>query len=81
MPLNLFAVRWVDKNSGNCIEVTEIKDDQSMRFAVRDRLGLCLNKQSIWVYEPMPSERDADFLSHCRFDDFGAAAMALERSL
>lgn len=28
----------------------------------------CLNRDGRWEYEPIPSERDDDFLARCRFD-------------
>ena len=29
--------------------------------------GLCLNREGEFEYEPMPSNRDNDFLARCRF--------------
>jgi hypothetical protein len=37
------------------------------KWAVR-RMGECLNKQGEWEWEPMPSSRDDEFLTRCRFD-------------
>lgn len=37
------------------------------RWAVR-WCGLCLTKTGEWIYEPMPSSRDAAFYTRCRFD-------------
>jgi hypothetical protein len=36
-------------------------------WAVR-HAGSCLGKDGEWEYEPMPSSRNADFLSRCRFE-------------
>lgn len=40
--------------------------DGSTLWAVR-RTGSCLSKEGEWEYEPLPSNRDADFLSRCRY--------------
>lgn len=33
-----------------------------------NRGSSCLSKEGYWEYEPLPSSRDDDFLSRCRFD-------------
>lgn len=47
------------------------------KWAVR-RLGECLNKQGEWEYEPMPSSRDDEFLTRCRFDSAEEAFAAIQ---
>jgi hypothetical protein len=54
----------------------QIKGDDL--FAVRMH-GRCLNKEGKWEYEPIPSSRDEDFLSRCRFETFEAATRMVER--
>jgi hypothetical protein len=49
--------------------------DGGVKWAVR-RMGECLNKQGEWEYEPMPSSRDDEFLSRCRFDSVEEAFAA-----
>jgi hypothetical protein len=41
---------------------------------VRD--GECLSRQGEWEWEPMPSGRDEQFLSRCRFEDAQGAIEA-----
>lgn len=42
-------------------------------WKVVDGRGNCLNKSGEWEWEPMPSSRDAEFLSRCRFPTADAA--------
>lgn len=77
---NLVATKWLDRESGICIEVADFKSDDSMRFAVRRIDGCCLNKEGGWEDEPLPSSRDEGFLHRCRWDSFSEAAQAIDRS-
>lgn len=45
------------------------------RWAVR-RGKRCLDRDGVWEWEPIPSERDADLLARCRFDLDTALDMA-----
>lgn len=47
------------------------------KWAVR-RGGLCLNKDKEWEYEPLPSSRDEEFYSRCRFDSLESAKRFFE---
>lgn len=38
-----------------------------IRWALRDRIRNCLNKEGEWEYEPQPSSRDDDFYARCRW--------------
>lgn len=37
------------------------------KWAVRKRIGRCLNNKGGWEYEPMPSSRKDNFLARTRF--------------
>lgn len=50
-------------------------------WAVVDAIGQVLNAQGEWEWEPMPSERDADFMARCRFASPLAARDAYMRHL
>lgn len=50
------------------------------QFAIR-KDGDCMNKQSKWEYEPLPSSRTNAFFKRCRFKTFEAAAKVYEESL
>ncbi len=57
----------------NAILVERVSQrDGSDLWAVRLH-GQCLNKQGEWEAEPMPSSRDSDFLTRCRFATSDAA--------
>lgn len=43
------------------------------------RNGSVLSKQGHWIYEPLPSSRDDEFLRQCRFDTPEEALDALAR--
>jgi hypothetical protein len=45
----------------------------SIKYAVR-HMGACLTTSGEWEHEPMPSSRDHEFLSRCRFDTWEQAA-------
>ena len=45
-------------------------------WKVVDGKGNCLNKSGEWEWEPMPSSRDDEFLSRCRFPTADAAINA-----
>lgn len=54
------------------------------RWAVRSRVGRCLNKSGEWEYEPLPSERAEEWLARTRWDTAEAAieaALVAEPSL
>jgi len=38
------------------------------RWAIREK-GMCLNKAGEWEVEPIPSSRDEEFFTRCRFKD------------
>jgi hypothetical protein len=40
------------------------------------RDGDCLTRMGEWEWEPMPSSRDDEFISRCRFDDVESAVQA-----
>jgi len=46
-------------------------------WKVVDGKGNCLNKSGEWEWEPMPSSRDDEFLSRCRFPTAAAAIDAV----
>ncbi len=46
-------------------------------WKVVDGKGNCLNKSGEWEWEPMPSSRDDEFLSRCRFPTADAAINAV----
>lgn len=46
--------------------------NETSKWSVVQR-GFCLSKRGEWEYEPIPSSRDAVFLSSCRFDTPEAA--------
>lgn len=37
------------------------------KWAINDG-GSCLSREGEWEWEPLPSSRDDDFISRCRFD-------------
>ena len=39
--------------------------------------GQCLNRDGEWEYEPLPSNRDDDFMARCRFPLNEALRLAL----
>lgn len=43
------------------------------------RNGLVLAKDGAWEYEPLPSNREDDFLARCRFDSIQEACDAVEK--
>lgn len=51
--------------------------DGRHKWAVR-RAGSCLNRDSEFEYEPLPSSRDDEFLARCRFDSAESAYAAWE---
>src|SRR6185503_10161215 len=48
----------------------------SIMWAVR-RAGFCLAKDGEWEWEPLPSSRDEEFLSRCRFFSYEEAISSL----
>lgn len=81
MKTDLIATTWTCKNTDHRIEVASINNDGSLSFAVRNHWRECLNKDGRWEDELSPSNRTTAFLKRCRFDDFEAAAKALEQAL
>lgn len=51
---------------GGQIERCSLRDG-SFRWAIRRSMG-CMNKLGEWEHEPMPSNRDAEFMARCRFE-------------
>ena len=51
---------------------------EPLGFAVRKN-GLCLNKDSEFEYEPLPSNRDDEFYERCRFVGIEEAQKAYEK--
>lgn len=49
------------------------------RWAIRLR-GRCLNTDGEWDWEPIPSERDDDWLNAHRFDRLTAIGLAVEHA-
>lgn len=81
LPRNrLSATRWTDPVTGSYINLMSRSDEGICVYAVRNEEGSCLNKDGEWEHEPLPSNRDDDFLSRCRFHCFESAADALDRA-
>lgn len=78
--MRLTSTTWTDLDSGNRIEATRTTSNGACRFAVRNDMGQCLNKDGEWEYEHQPSSRDAAFYERCRFDKFFDAANMLEQA-
>lgn len=51
------------------VDATSFNDDgEALSWAIRNGTRSCYSKsQKRFIYEPMPSERDDDFFSDCRF--------------
>jgi len=64
----LKATRY-DVGNGLTIERTSNKPDT---WAIR-KDGRCMSKDGSFEYEPLPSNRDADFLGRCRFNSLSEA--------
>ncbi len=79
--LRMMATKWVDQSSLHQIETMQKGSDGSLVFVVRDPFGHRLNNELIMEIEPLPSNRDAEFIERCQFEDFKSAAEALERYL
>ena len=84
--MKIVAVAWEVREGGAMFDIdwpTVHRMDQlsgPSLFAVRFR-GKCLNSNSKWELEPMPSSRDEDFMRRCRFNSFEDAVQTLERLL
>ena len=46
--------------------VEQLRGD--VKWAVRSGDGSCMNRSGEMEVEPMPSNRDAEFMARCRFD-------------
>ena len=67
-------------DAGDGVQIQRaIQGDGSTRWVVRCALN-CLNAIGEWEYEPMPSSRDADFLSRCRYASPHLALSSLTES-
>jgi len=81
MTLQFYASEWTLRDSKPPDYVTIRRMGQISgpdKFSVNFR-SLCLNKNSEWEFEPIPSSRDDEFLERCRFDSFEEAVLALEK--
>ena len=56
------------------------RPDGPDRWAIKHH-GNCLNKNGEWEHEPIPSNRDEDFLARCRYDSFDEACECLAKIL
>jgi hypothetical protein len=81
MKTSFMATTWTCRKTNTKIEVSQINDDESLLFAVRNDFGECLSKKGEWEVEPSPSHRDNEFLERCRFVDFMDAVNTLWRAL
>lgn len=71
--MNLIPTRWIETETSIRIELTTFEKG-NRTFAVRTPGGECLNKNGEWEHEPLPSNRDEQFLERCRFDSYTQAA-------
>ena len=72
------AVAWTWNHSDHrdleSIKIETAKQmDGTIKYAVR-HMGACLTTKGEWEHEPMPSSRDDEFLSRCRFGTWEQAA-------
>jgi hypothetical protein len=61
------------------IEAAKQIDGRTL-WKVRDGFSNVLGKTGEWEWEPMPSSRDDEFLSRCRFDTARQALECLQRA-
>jgi hypothetical protein len=54
------------------------QEDGSVKYAVRKN-RMCMSINNVWMYEPMPSDRDENFFREFRFETFEKACEAVEK--
>jgi len=81
LPLGAVVSAYRIGTGRDCIMVESVRQiDGPDLWAVRQG-GDCLNASGGWEWEPMPSCRDEEFKSRCRFGSASLALQALENSL
>lgn len=83
--MNITACTWKimlpDTHDMGCPRIHRVGQIEGPdKFAVRLH-GRCLDINSQWTFEPMPSNRDDAFMKRCRFDGFEDAVKAYENIL
>lgn len=68
MKTNFYVSSWTCANTGLIIVATQLNDDNSMQFAVRNELGECLDTDGDMVPEWDPKDFTPVFLKYHRFD-------------
>lgn len=75
-------IRWTPNGEwANWIFIETVRGRAGEKYAVRDGNGDCINKEGEYEPEPMPSNRDDDFLQRCRFDTIKEASIAFSKAL
>jgi hypothetical protein len=68
MNISIAKYRIVFGSEEVYIEATKFDEkNQAVSWAVRTTGGLAMSKEGNFSYEPMPSNRDDEFLKHYRF--------------
>lgn len=83
MKTNFYVSSWTCANTGLIIVATQLNDDNSMQFAVRNSAGECLDVDGDMVPEWDPREFTPEYLKYHRFNTFfeaqGAAIRYVEK--
>ena len=75
-----YSEKWTPEGPYEmAIFIEKVRGSNGATYAIRDRLGQCLNHKALFEYEPMPSSRTASFLKRCRFDSIQKAQDAYEK--